>query len=82
MYPFVPLGYPTNRHISERLASLPVFFLSTCAGQPHNLVWPRDVFLELHLSYGVPGTALDGTWFKIYAVVSKAYPQKESGRDK
>jgi len=81
MYPFVPLGYPTNRHNYERLASLPVFFLSTCVGQPHILVWPREDFLPLHLSYGVPGTALDGTWFRIYVVVSKAYPQKEFGRD-
>ena len=57
------------------------FCTKTCAGAPQILIWFKLGLRPFHNSVGVFETDLDETKFSMYAVVSKAYPQNDSGND-
>ena len=52
-----------------------------CAGAPQILIWFKLGLHPFHNSVGVFETDLNGTKFSMYATVSKAYPQNDSGND-
>ena len=57
------------------------FWFKTCAEAPQILIWFKLGLRPDHNSVGVFGTDLDGTKFKMYIAVSKAYPQNEIDKD-
>ena len=50
------------------------------ASQPQTLRNDNFGFLPNQCSYGVVSTDLDGALFKVNVVVSRAYPQNDSGK--
>ena len=62
---------------------IPTFVVSVlrCAGAPQILIWFKLGLRPFHNYVGVFETYLDGTRFRLYAAVSKAYPQNDSGND-
>ena len=50
------------------------------ASQPQILTYLRFGLLPFHISYGVETTNLVETLFNRYAVISRAYPQNDTGR--
>ncbi|CAA0811837.1 Unknown protein, partial [Striga hermonthica] len=63
---------------SDLGSNLSVSVLSICAGLPQILRCLRLGLCLDHNSNGVDGTDLEGTLFKMYTAVSRAYPQNES----
>ena len=73
-------GYPTCWHLSDLAPSLSVIKHLTCTG---HLQIRRCESLDLrsvHISYGILLTDLPGTILRTLQVISRANPQKDSGR--
>ena len=48
-------------------------------GHLHTQIWYKPSLQPIYISIGVKGTNLDGTKFKRYLTIYKAYPQKDVG---